>query len=149
MDVVYVPEKDMVLADTLSRAYLPEYSSHGSVEAEIENVNMVQHIPISEDRLKTIHSATKEDRTLQILIKTICQGWPDIKTRTPSEIRPYFSFQDKLSYQDGIVFRGECVVIPDALRREITHHIHSSHLGEEGCLQSAHEQPDQVTHSQV
>lgn len=51
LDVVYVPGKDMLLADTLSRAYLPECSSYGSVEAEMETVNMVQHLPISSDRL--------------------------------------------------------------------------------------------------
>lgn len=43
LDVVYVPGKDLLLADTLSRADLLECSSHGSVEAEIETVNMVQH----------------------------------------------------------------------------------------------------------
>lgn len=55
------------------------------------------------------------------------------------EIRPYFSFQDELSYQDRIVFRGECAVIPDAPRKEITHPLHSSHLRVEGCLGSARE----------
>ncbi|KAF0036506.1 hypothetical protein F2P81_011818 [Scophthalmus maximus] len=91
LDVVYVPGKDMLLGDTLSRAYLPECSSFGSVEAEIETVNMVPHLPISEDRHNAIRSATKEDKTLQILIKTMCQGWPYDKTkvsRLPSEQRP-------------------------------------------------------------
>ena len=60
VDVVYSPGKDMVLADTLSRAYLPECSSFGSVEAEIETVNMMQHVPIS-----SIRSATTQDSTLQ------------------------------------------------------------------------------------
>ena len=118
VDVVYLPGKDMVLADTLSRAYLPECSAFGSVEAEIETVNMLQHVPISADSLSSIRSATTQDSTLQKLIETIQQRWPNDKTKTPSEIRPYFSFQDELSHQDGIVFRGERVVIPDALRRE-------------------------------
>lgn len=51
LDVVYVPGRDMLLADTLSRDYLPESTPHGSVEAQIETVNMVQHLPISADRL--------------------------------------------------------------------------------------------------
>lgn len=139
VEVVYLPGKDMVLADTLSRAYLPECSSYGSVETEIETVNMLQHVPISADRLSSIRSATKEDRTLQTLIETIQKGWPKEKSKVSSEIWPYFSFQEELSYQDGILFRGERVVIPDALRRDITCRLHSSHLGIEGCLRRARE----------
>lgn len=137
VDVVYLPGKDMVLADTLSRAYLPECSSHGSVEAEIETINMIQHVPIAADTLSSIRSATKEDATLQILIETMQKGWPKDKAMTAKEIRAYFSFQDELSHQDGVVFRGERVVIPDALRRDITCRLHASHLGIDGCVRRA------------
>ncbi|KAK5866505.1 hypothetical protein PBY51_020693 [Eleginops maclovinus] len=71
IDVNYVPGRDMLLADTLSRAYLMESSTTGSVEAEIETINMVDYLPISEERLSTIRSATREDKTLQTLNKTI------------------------------------------------------------------------------
>ncbi|XP_023816251.1 uncharacterized protein LOC111948290 [Oryzias latipes] len=74
VDVVYVPGKDMLLADTLSRAYLPEHSSCGSVEAEIETVNMVLHLPISEQSLNAIRVATEQDATLQTLQQTISKG---------------------------------------------------------------------------
>ena len=81
---------------------------------------MLHHVPISTDSLSAIRSATKEDSTLQTLVETILQGWPNDKTKTSSNIRSYCSFQDELSYQDGIVFRGERVVIPEVLRRDIT-----------------------------
>lgn len=68
LTVVYVPGKDMLLADTLSRAYLPEYPSLSSVEAEIEMVNMVQHLPISGDSQSQIRTATKDDKTLHTVI---------------------------------------------------------------------------------
>lgn len=51
----------------------------------------------------------------------------------------YFSFQDELSTQDGLVFKGERVVIPETLRADITRRIHSSHLGIEECLRRARE----------
>ena len=38
VDVIYVPGRDMLLADTLSRDYLPESTPR---EAEGETVNMV------------------------------------------------------------------------------------------------------------
>lgn len=52
LDVVYTPGKDMLLAHTLGRAYLPECSSYGSVEAEIETVNMV-HICLETDSMQS------------------------------------------------------------------------------------------------
>jgi len=136
VDVIYVPRRDMLLADTLSRAYLPESTPE---EAEVETVNMVQHLPISPDRLHDIRSATGKDKTLQLLIETMRQRWPKDKSQVPSEIRPYFSLQGELSRQDGIVFRGERAIIPDTLRSDITSRLHSSHLGVEGCLRRARE----------
>lgn len=139
VEVVYVPGPEMWLADTLSRAYLPESTPRGDVEAELETINMTQHVPISADRFGSIRSATEKDKTLQTLIKTILQGWPKNKADTPKEIGHYYLFQEELSYQDGIVFRGERAVIPKQLWREITQCIHSSHLGVDGCLRRARE----------
>lgn len=51
VDAVYVPGPEMWLADMLSRAYLPESTPTGSVEAELETINMTHHLPISVDRL--------------------------------------------------------------------------------------------------
>lgn len=100
---------------------------------------MVTHAPISPDRLNSIRTATQEDKALQILIDTIHRGWPTDKRDTDGDIRPYFSFQDELSSQDGLVFRGERVVVPTTMRQEIITRLHSTHLGVEGCLRRARE----------
>lgn len=139
IDVVYVPGRYMWIADTLSRAYLPETTTAGSVAHETENINMVQYLHISEDRLNAIRSATKEDNTLQTLIKAIQNGWPQNKSEIPSEMMHYYAFQEELTVQDGIVFRGERAIIPGTLRGEITRRIHSAHLGTEGCIRRARE----------
>lgn len=46
--VTYVPRRDMLLVDTLSRAYLPE-SSKGDSETEMETVNMVIYLSLWSD----------------------------------------------------------------------------------------------------
>ena len=61
------------------------------------------------------------------------------KKDVPVDIMHYFSFQDELSTQDGLVFRGERVVIPESLQGDITKWIYSSHVGVEGCLRRARE----------
>ena len=109
------------------------------VNAEGETVSMVQHSPISSDRLQDTRSATGKDKTLQLLIKTMSQRFPKDKSQLPSEIGPYFSLQGELSHQDGMVFRGERAVIPDTLRSDITSRWHSSDRGVEGCPRRARE----------
>ncbi|KAJ8340235.1 hypothetical protein SKAU_G00348680 [Synaphobranchus kaupii] len=97
--------KNMLLADTLSRAYLQESMVEVSVEAEIESINMVQYLPISEERLSAIQKATEEHKTLQCLKEAILLGWPDNKADVPAAVMQYFSVQEELSIQDGIIFK--------------------------------------------
>lgn len=87
--------------------YLPEHASEGSVEKEIESINMVQQVHTAEERMQSIREETSKDRKLQTLIKVIQEGWPMNKKDMPSDIAHYHSFQEELSAQSGIVFRGE------------------------------------------
>lgn len=73
-DIMYVPGKEMLLADALSRAYLEDSAQEGLAEKEIESVNMIQYLPVSEERLKVISEETAKDDTLQTLLKTIREG---------------------------------------------------------------------------
>ena len=57
----------------------------------------------------------------------------------PSIISPYFNTRDEMSIQDGLIFKGERVVVPRASRSELLRRIHSSHLGVNGCLNRARE----------
>ena len=52
---------------------------------------------------------------------------------------PYYSVRDKLSVQDGLIFRSDRVVIPKTLRGEMKLKIHSSHMGAESCFRRARE----------
>lgn len=127
----------MHLADTLSRAYLPECAAEGSVETEIETINMLQYLPISEGILEKIQRETAMDETFQMLQQVIVQGWPEEKTQLKEEVRQLFSVREELSVQDGVSFRGERAIIPAKLRTEIMERIHVSHLGIESCLRRA------------
>ncbi|XP_028672669.1 uncharacterized protein K02A2.6-like [Erpetoichthys calabaricus] len=137
INVVYVPGRLMHLADTLSRAYLQECAAEGSVETEIETINMLQYLPISEGILQKIQRETAKDETFQMLQQVIAQGWPEEKTQVKEEVRQFFSIREELSEQEGVIFRGERALIPVKLRTEIMERIHASHLGMESCLRRA------------
>lgn len=138
--VVYKKGSEMFLADTLSRAYLtnsqPEDAD--SVLDDFE-VNMTEHIPINDNRLEEIRAVTAKDQSMQLLSTTIQDGWPNKRENVAKEIQPYFNNRDEFTIQNGLLFKGNRIIIPPSLRREMVKKIHYSHIGIEGCLRRARE----------
>jgi len=63
INLLYCPGKQLVIADTLSRAYLPDQSdSHTSFEFE---VNVALTLLISKPKLDQLQSMTQFDSDLQ------------------------------------------------------------------------------------
>ena len=127
----------MYLADTLSRAYLASTEHPSGTEFEV--VNNASWLPMSSERIQEIRTATERDEALQILKQVILQGWPEERKDLPEQAKPYFSTRDELTVQDGLIFRGQRVVIPQSLRQDMKQRIHSSHLGIGSCLRRARE----------
>lgn len=134
--VEYKKGTKMHIADMLSRAYLPCAENE---QLELEQVNAVSYLPISDERIIQLRNETRNDQCLEMLKQFIMQGWPKDKHQVPVEISMYFSMRDELSVHDGIIFRGERIVVPNNLRRETKYSIHSTHLGLAGTLARARE----------
>ena len=130
--------RQMQLADTLSRAYLP-LTDATPFEMEVQSVNMVQDLPLAPARLDDVQAHTAKDDTLQVLTRVILEGSPEDKTAIPAAAMPYFSVRDELSVQNGIILRGERALIPKSLRHDMLRRIHMPHMGVEGCLRRARE----------
>ena len=100
---------------------------------------MVAYLPVTKGRLIEIRDATENDVPLQHLKTIILQGWPSERAEVNPCVAPYFSMRDELTDQDGIIFRGERLVIPQKLRSDIKRRLHSSHIGINGSLRRARE----------
>lgn len=135
-NIVYKPGTRMYLADTLSRANL---SSSKNTQGSFETVNALKILPVPEDKHDRILKHTSEDQVLQLLKEVILKGWPEDKKTLPAVLNAYYSYRDELSVYDGLIFRGERLVIPKALRYETMKELHSSHIGVNGCLRRARE----------
>ena len=135
--VQYLKGKDMFLADTLSRASLPYTSVNDQEEFEI--INALKYLVMPDARIREIRQHTNDDLALQLLKQTIQEGWPDHQSALPPLVVPYFSIRDELAVTDGLVFRGERLVIPKSLRSQIKKDIHCGHQGIESCLRRARE----------
>ena len=110
LTVTYRPGKELLIADTLSRAYLPDEKST-ALEEELE-VNVVDSLPISQDKLELIKHETLQDSSLQQLKGVVLSGWPERKHKCPPAAAPYWNYRDEICVHDNILFRGERVIIP-------------------------------------
>ena len=136
--ICYKPGKEMVLADTLSRASLSSHNGNRSeTEKDTEVVHMANHLAISDQQLQYIQQATSNDETLKDVMRIIVAGWPEKKDSLNASLHPYFHIRDELATQDGIVFKGPRAVIPVHLRKKIREKLHAAHTGVQSCLQRA------------
>jgi len=51
--------------------------------------------------------------------------------------RAYYDFQDELTVQDHLMFKGQRLVIPASQRREMMAAVHASHIRIDECIRKA------------
>ena len=59
----------------------------------------------------------------------ILEGWPETKGKISSLIKPYYGVRDELAVQNGLIFRGERVVVLQSKRALMLQRTQSSHMG--------------------
>ena len=127
----------MKVADCLSRAPLedsvPEISDAG-MKYYIHSV--INSVPISKKKMNEFKSETAKDKALCKLTEYIENGWPD-KKAVDKIVFPYRSIRNELSTHDGIVLRGNRIVVPNNMRKEIKSQLHTGHMGIEKCINRA------------
>ena len=126
----YVPGPQLFIADTLSRAFLPETGG-----SRVFAVNSLLDLP-SKTR-DEMRRETEMDEDLQTLKKLIREGWPEQKSDVPEPMKLYFDIRDTLGEQDGILLKGERVIIPKTLRKKTKGTLHAAHLGYDSMMRRA------------
>ena len=125
--------KEIPVADCLSRLPLKNCHYTGLVDdiqhfhvcaTEITSVSA-----FSGPKLKELKENTKNDKDLQNLSLLIIEGWPKERHQLSNDMKPYWDFRDELAIYDGIIFKGERVVIPKSMQSDMLHLIHYSHQG--------------------
>lgn len=136
--IVYLPGKEMYIADTLSRAYLktnvPEDPEMSYIVHALSN-----NIPMSEEKKIIFQKATETDRTLK-QIKLYCETqWPNNSSNMNYELKFYYKLKDSIYLSNNLLFLNKKVVVPTSLRKEMLEKIHESHLGIVKCKLRARE----------
>lgn len=84
---------------------------------------------MSESQKIDYMTAGEKDKQLQMLKEYIKKGWPKEKRHVHESVKCYFGFQEELSEQDNIFFKGDKIIIPHSKINEVLNTIHSNHIG--------------------
>lgn len=135
-DVQYRPGNEMTLADTLSR--MPNVSNTGYIDLDshVEEISMrsidntdIDMINFSEEKRRELRAETTKDHVLHKLAECIFIGWPEDIKYIPNELRNFWTYRDELAVEDGIIFKGRQVIIPETMQDDILSQLHSGHQG--------------------
>ena len=109
MAVEYIKGETNFIADCLSRAPVAK----DTIKLPILQVNQITaHVRCTQDRIDRIQQSTVKDDTLALLKYTVQHGWPQTITELPPELHPYWTFREEISIEDGILLKGERIIIP-------------------------------------
>ena len=131
-EVTWKKGETQVIADLLSR------STTDGGDEDFEAVNACTFLSMGADKIKRIQKETDADEVMIKLKETIMTGWPE-REDTPAILTPYHSFSDEMTIQDGVIFKGDRVVIPANMRAEMKKEVHGAHGGMQACLSRARE----------
>ena len=91
----------------------------------------------SPSKLELIKQESERDPQMLMLKELIIQGWSKDITQCPLLLHSYWNYRDELSIVDGIVVKGNHIVVPLKFRPELLAMLHDLHLGIDRCIQRA------------
>ena len=69
----------------------------------------------------------------------VYHGWPQMCKDCHPLLLNYWKFRDEISLEDGLLFKGHRLIMPESLRGETLKQIHEGHYGVEKSLLRARE----------
>ena len=88
-------------------------------------------MPATNQKLTEIKQQTAKDDTLQLLKTTMMEGWPNTKSDSNNKVKPFWDSRSELTEIDGLILKGQRIVIPAKMQQNVLKRIHVGHLGME------------------
>ncbi|KAI4880495.1 hypothetical protein NFI96_000640, partial [Prochilodus magdalenae] len=127
--IIHRPGKEIPVADILSRKSIEHHDSGITEGLEAQVHTLISNLPVSKNKLQEIREATAQDTQLTTLRNITKSGWPDERKKCPLNIQEFWNHRDEIVEIDGILFKGEKIIIPHTLRADMIHRIHTGHMG--------------------
>ena len=107
------------------------------VKAHLDSVRLSWNV--TDRKLTELKKATSNDIQLSAVLTYIREGWPEYKADCILAAREYYSLKDELSEFEGLVTRGNRIVIPYSEREYVLGRIHDGHQGITKCRERANQ----------
>ncbi|XP_064481187.1 uncharacterized protein K02A2.6-like [Ornithodoros turicata] len=131
--VTYVPGKELVAADALSRNPL-RYAGPSTLEQQLHGyVNLLEKtLPVTSTSLKAIATEQTKDRTCQTLVRFSTQGWPSRRDLNP-ELKHFLEYRDAIAFENSLLMYKGRIFVPISYQKYILQQIHLGHQGIVKC----------------
>ena len=123
--ITYVPGKDILMADTINRVIPNE-------KTETKGLHITTHEltpQLSRIQVESIQKATQQDKTVQLLIQQVLEGWPESCRKLPEILRPFGQWRDDLSTEHSCITWKGRFFISITLRGHCLKPLHNGHPG--------------------
>ena len=120
----------VVVADALSRVSPQPTPKEGEDEEDFTPVHMLtEEIPADSMRVGDFRRATAEDTISSLLMQVVANGWPELKKDCHPLLVDYWSYREEISAENGLLFKGHRLIVPEKLRSRVLQTIHEGHFG--------------------
>ena len=117
------------LSDPLSR--LSSHNTQDGNKEEVQGlkVNICDITSVKNVTLDQFKEHTASDEDFKLLKMYVMHGWPSAQQDCIEQLRSYFTFKEEISFIDGLLFKGNRLIVPKALRNKTLQVLHRSHMG--------------------
>ena len=134
--IQHVPGKLLYVADTLSRAPLPETDGREVAELQEEVEVFIAHvtrcIQSEQQSLDILRQKQAEDDVCTKVMEYCKSNWPRKHLIEP-EMIPYWKLRSSLTLHDNLLLFNDRIVIPTSMWKDMLLRIHEGHQGIERC----------------
>ena len=107
-----------------SLMHFQDFSDHKTKKGNVQeikglSIQICEVSPVQSNlTINQIQAETAKDPDMQRLIKCIIEGWPTRQQDCVQQLQSYHTFKEEMSVIDGLVFKGERIVIPASLQQK-------------------------------
>lgn len=126
--IKYLPGKFMFIADLMSRTGIKTEAVEDETMKDYIHCLSTNDVKISEPKLKEFQEKSLNDDCIKAVNLYLHEGWPDIRTLY-GEVKHMYKLKNELQTNNGLLYYGTRLVVPQTLRRLVLNILHETHLG--------------------
>ena len=121
--IVYRSGSKIPVPDCLSRfIYNRQYPEIPGMHIQVNDVTLTHP-----SKLDIIRNHMKKDKDLLLLRDMVLRGWTSSRSDLPATLLTYWTYTDELACYNGVLLKGDRVVIPSSLVSQVLKDIHRGH----------------------